>query len=304
VADPRALAAGLVTVTVWASAFVGIRSAGRHLSPGPLTLGRLLVASLILSVFAVRRREPLPRGGTLGLVAGCGLLWLGLYNLALNDAERRVDAGTAAMLVGTGPIFIAVLAGLFLREGFPRRLLVGMAIAFLGSVVIGTATSSHSASAGVGAALCIVAALAYAGGVVMQKPALKGHSPLQVTWLACLVAATACLPFAPELWDQARKAPVSSLLWAAYLGAAPTALGFVLWAYALSRTTAGRLGSLTYLVPPLAVLMGWALLSETPPLLAVLGGGLCLAGVIYAQSARRPRRDGAPEGLVAHAPRS
>jgi drug/metabolite transporter (DMT)-like permease len=72
-----------------------------------------------------------------------------------------------------------------------------------------------------------------------------------------------------------------------YLGAGPTAIGFVTWAYALARTTAGRMGSTTYLVPPLAVLLGWALLGESPPLLALPGGALCLAGVALA---RRPRR--------------
>ena len=51
----------------------------------------------------------------------CGVLWLGVYNVALNAAERRVDAGTAAMLVNVGPILIAILAGTLLHgEGFPR----------------------------------------------------------------------------------------------------------------------------------------------------------------------------------------
>ena len=286
-ADPRALAAALTTVCLWASAFVGIRSAGHHLSPGALALARLLVASLILSAVYLRRREPLPRGRTLGCVVACGLLWFGLYNVVLNEAERRVDAGTAAMLVGTGPILIALLAGLFLKEGFPKRLLVGMAVAFAGSATIGVATSSQSSAAGWGSALCLLAALAYAGGVVFQKPALRSQSALQVTWLACLVGTLACLPFMPQLWSQASGAPTSSLLWAAYLGAFPTAVGFVAWAYALSRTTAGRMGAVTYLVPPLAVLMGWAFLSESPPALALVGGALCLAGVVYARSTGR-----------------
>ena len=45
--------------------------------------------------------------------------------IALNAGERRVDAGTAAMLIGIGPIVVAILAGLVLREGFPRALVVG-----------------------------------------------------------------------------------------------------------------------------------------------------------------------------------
>ena len=75
-----------------------------------------------------------------------------------------------------------------------------------------------------------------------------------------------------------------------YLGAFPTAVGFSTWAYALARTSAGRLGATTYLVPPLALLMGWALLGETPPALAVLGGAICLAGVAVA--GRAPRHGG------------
>ena len=47
-----ALIAALVTVVLWASAFVGIRSAGRTLSPGPLTLGRLLVGTVVLALIA------------------------------------------------------------------------------------------------------------------------------------------------------------------------------------------------------------------------------------------------------------
>jgi len=68
-----------------------------------------------------------------------------------------------------------------------------------------------------------------------------------------------------------------------YLGVFPTAVGFMTWAYALSRTTAGRMGATTYLVAPLAILMGWAFLSETPAALAFLGGALCLGGVVLAR---------------------
>jgi drug/metabolite transporter (DMT)-like permease len=64
---------------------------------------------------------------------------------------------------------------------------------------------------------------------------------------------------------------------------APTAIGFVAWAYALARTSAGRLGSTTYLAAPIAILLGWALLGETPPWLALLGGALCLGGVVIAR---------------------
>jgi drug/metabolite transporter (DMT)-like permease len=128
--DIPALLAGLVTVVAWGSAFVGIRSAGHSLSPGSIALGRLLVCSALLGAVALWRREPLPRRRDLLTIAAHGVLWLGVYSVSLNAAERRADAGTAAMLVNLGPILIALLAGLVLHEGFPCGLFAGLALAF------------------------------------------------------------------------------------------------------------------------------------------------------------------------------
>ena len=282
-AEPLALAAALVTVTLWASAFVGIRDAGRAIGAGPLSLGRLLVAATVLGALVAVRREALPPRADLPRLVLFGVLWLAAYNVMLNAAERHVDAGTAAMLVNVGPVFIALLAGLLLREGFARALLGGCAIALAGAALIGSATSGRGVHAGWGAALCLAAALAYAGGVVAQKPLLERTSALQVTFLGCAVAAVACLPFAPALVDDVGSAGAGPVAWMAYLGAVPTAMGFTTWAYALRRTTAGKMGATTYLVPPLAVLMGWMLLGEAPPALALAGGALCLAGVAVAR---------------------
>ena len=281
-----ALGAGLVTVSLWASAFVGIRSASQHLSPGALALGRLTIASLALGSIVLWKREPLPSRRDVGAIALVGLFWFGLYNLALNAAERRVDAGTASMLVNVGPIILAVLAGFVLHEGFPRRLFAGCAIALAGVVVIGTATSNQGVAASWGALLCVAAAVFYAIGVVTQKPVLARVSPLMVTWLACTFGAIVCLPFAFSLARQLPDAPASSVGWMVYLAIAPMAIGFLTWGYALARTTAGRMGSITYLVPPIAIFLGWLLLGETPVGLAIVGGAICLAGVIVAQ--RRP----------------
>ena len=276
------LAAG-ITVVLWSSAFVGIRFAGRDFQAGPLALGRLLVGSVALGLLVLARREPLPPRRALRGVVLCGVLWFAIYNVALNAAERSLDAGIAALLVNVGPIFIAILAGLILKEGFPRLLVVGCVVAFAGAAAIGVSTAHHVHGAGWGAVLCLVAALTYAGGVVAQKPALGHSSPLAVTWLACVVGAVCCLPYAPALVDQVGHAGDGALAWMGYLGLVPTAIGFLTWAYALSHTDAGRMGSTTYLVPPVALALGWVILGEVPPLLAVPGGILCLAGVALAR---------------------
>jgi drug/metabolite transporter (DMT)-like permease len=194
------------------------------------------------------------------------------------------------MLVNVGPILIAIFAGLILREGFPSRLFTGCLVSFAGAVIIGLATSRRGLHESLGAVLCLVAAFAYAGGVVAQKPVLRHTSPLMVTWLACTIGAVSCLPYAGTLVHGLGHARGSTIVWTIYLGVAPTAIGFLTWAYALSRTTAGRMGSTTYLVPPLALLLGWMFLGEVPPLLVLPGGALCLAGVALARTGGRRAR--------------
>jgi drug/metabolite transporter (DMT)-like permease len=238
---------------------------------------------LVLGSVVAVRREPLPCRNDLFRIATFGVLWLCVYSVALNAAERRVDAGTAAMLVNVGPIVIAVLAGLLLAEGFPRTLLAGCAVSFAGAAIIGISTSDHGLTPSWGAVLCLVAAFAYAGGVVAQKPLLARVSPLQVTFLASVAATIVCLPFTGALVREAGDARAGALGWTVYLGLVPTGIGFIAWAYALSRTTAGRMASTTYLVTPVAILLGWAILGETPPSLAFAGGVLCLVGVAVAR---------------------
>ena len=235
------------------------------------------------------RREGLPARAAWRAILICGVLWFGVYNVALNEGERYVDAGTAAMLVNVGPILIAVLAGIVLKEGFPLPLVLGCAVAFAGALVIGSATRSDDPTSTSGVLLCLLAAVAYAAAVVAQKPALAHASALQITFGSCLVGTIACLPFAPQLAGEVADAGADSIAWTIYLGLFPTALAFTTWAYALSRTTAGRLGVTTYLVPPIAVLMGWIVLGEQQPALALAGGALCLAGVVVARAGARAR---------------
>ena len=298
--DWLALGAALLTVGLWASAFVGIRAVADDLSPGPFALGRLLVASAALAMIVAIRRPALPVGRRdLALIGVSGVIWFGGYFVALNAGEGLVDAGTAAMLVNVGPILIAIFAGLFLREGFPPRLVLGAAIAFAGTAIIGITTGSRAGaeSAPLGVALCLLAALAYAIGVTVQKPALARVPALTVTWLACTVGTVVTLPFLPQLVDELETAPGDALAWIVYLGIFPTAIAFTTWAFALNRTSAGRLGSTTYLVPPVAIGLAWLMLNEVPPALALVGGALCIGGVIMARSRGRlglsPRRTSA-----------
>ncbi|SFF20444.1 DMT family transporter [Streptomyces mirabilis] len=283
------LAAGAATVTVvlWASAFVSIRSAGAAYSPGALALGRLLAGSVALGTLCLVRAEGWPPRAAWRGIAISGLLWFGFYMVVLNWGEQQVDAGTAALVVNIGPLLIALLGSRLLGDAMPPRLLAGMAVSFAGAVAVGLSMSGEGGSSVLGVVLCLLAAVGYAAGVVAQKPALGRASALQVTTFGCLVGTVACLPFAGQLVHDVANAPANATLNVLYLGVFPTALAFTTWAYALARTTASRMGATTYAVPALVVTMSWLFLDEVPALLTLAGGALCLTGVAVSRS--RPR---------------
>ncbi|MGB9376384.1 MAG: DMT family transporter [Mycobacteriales bacterium] len=274
------IAAVLTTVVAWASAFVAIRGIRGDFTPGALALGRLATGAVALSVVVlIRRAWVRPTAREWGLLLVCGVMWFAIYNVALNAAEQRIDAGTAAMLIAVGPVLIALLAGALLGEGFPRWLLIGAGVAFAGAVLIGVATARGATTDVIGALLCLLAAVTWAIGVLAQKPVLRRLPALQVTQIACTVGAIACLPYAGQLIHDGRSASAGAISALVYLGLVPTAIAFVTWAYALSRMDAGRLGVTTYLVPTMTVLIAWPVLGEVPPGLAIAGGALALLGV-------------------------
>jgi drug/metabolite transporter (DMT)-like permease len=285
------LAAVGVTLVFWASAFVAIRYLGDDFSPGALSLGRLLVGALCLGVVALSRGLPRPTSRQWVSIVTIGVLWFGVYNVALNAGERRVDAGTAAMLIQISPVLIAVLAAIFLNEKFSAYLAGGLALAFAGVGLISLSGSDGSDHDVLGVALCLLSAFVYSISLILQKPLVAKLPAIHVVWLACTVGAIVCLPFLGQLIDQARDAPVSSSLWLAYLGIFPTAIAFTTYAYALRHMSASSLGVTTYLVPPITIVMGLVFLDEAPPTMAYVGGALALVGVAVARRKPRTRAD-------------
>ncbi|MCK2023275.1 DMT family transporter [Microbacterium sp. kSW2-24] len=280
---PLVLIAALVTVVLWASAFIGIRGAGPHFDPGALALLRMAVGSLVLAIIAVRHGIRLPARRHLWLVAVWGVGWFCVYNLALNAAERTLDAGTAAMVVNLAPLMVVVFSGLFLREGFPKPLIIGAPIAFLGVVLIGMNSQAAEGEGPdlTGLLLALLAAVMYAGCTLLQKHLLSaGSDATTLTWLGAMAGTVALLPWTGSLIGAMQSAPLGSTLWVVYLGIFPTAIAFTTWAYVLQRSTAGQTSATTYVVPAVAILMSWAILGEVPTPLMFLGGALCLLGVL------------------------
>ncbi len=279
---PWFVAVLVVTLILWASAFVGIRVAVLHYSPGSLALLRFLVASTILSTYLLvsGRWRALAKASAkdwLGVLA-LGLTGVVIYHLALNAGERTVSAGAASLLVNTTPLFTVILAAVFLRERLGRRAWLGLGIAFAGAALVSLGTDDGFAFSS-GVIWILVAAIGQAVYFIVQKDMLGRFGALELTAGSLVCGCVMLLPFAPELGQTLRQAPTRATLVALYLGIGPSAIAYVSWAFIVAKISVSKAVSFLYLVPVIAFAMGWLWLGEEPSPLSIVGGAATIAGV-------------------------
>jgi drug/metabolite transporter (DMT)-like permease len=277
----RAVAAAAGTVVLWASAFPAISVAVNDLGAAGLSVARLSVAAFALACVSVFVRVRRPRARDLPLIAVCGFSGMTLYQLLLNTGERTVPAGTASLLIATAPIYSALIATALLGERSTARRWIGGAIAFAGSAVI---AASHGLSFGASALVVLAAAVAQATYHVAQKPLLARYTGLEVTAYATWCGTLFILPWAAALAHTLPRASTAAIASAVFLGIAPSALGFVLWGYAMARMEVGRATTALYLVPAVAILIALVWLGQAPDANELAGGAVALTGVIVANT--------------------
>lgn len=281
--SPKVLAAIVGTLLAWSSAFVVIRAVGEVFPPAELAFLRMAVAVPLLALLMIGKKWVAPTLREWILISAFGIGWFTTYIVALNTAELSIDAGTASFIVNIGPLLIAVGASMFLGESLPRNLLAGAVVSLSGVGLIAWSTSTSDNFDIAGVLWALVATVTYAIGVLTQKPALKRISSAQVTFLGAVISLIPLLFWAPSAIGHFVSASPDAAFGIVWLGAIPTALGYGLWGYALTRMPAGRLGVSTYLVPPLVVVESFLLLGETAHPIAILGGAIALAGVWWSR---------------------
>ena len=276
-------------VILWSSGYVVVRLTMPDAGPVRFLAWRFGLAAVLLAAAAAMVRAPwATRSIDYGHMAFVGLL---VHGLGLGGVwvalDLGVEAGVAALVMGTQPLITAALAVSLIGERIDRRMAAGLVLGFLGVTLV-----IHHKLAGVGnpagLAAVVIAVVAMTLGVLYQKRRCAHIDLVTGSAVQLAFAGAACLAVAWWIDDR----PVEwTLRIFAVLGWSVLVLSIaaVLLLYRfLRRGDASRVSSLFYLVPPVTALMAWAVFRETLGPLALAGMALTAVGVALVAAGPAP----------------
>jgi drug/metabolite transporter (DMT)-like permease len=279
--DARVWLALVTVYLVWGSTFIALAIVVRDFPPYLSMAMRHLVAGAALLGFVLprgdREQDPIGRKQVrAGLIFG-GLLFL-LGHGSLAWAQQTVPAGVAALLVGSIPIWMALLD----RVAFGRRLhasaYVGFALGFAGLAFLFDPFGEGSVDR-LGALAIVLSALCWAAGSLYSRGAPLPKRPLVSAGLASLCGGVLLFATSVVLGELGQvHFSLDALLALGYLVVAGTFIGFTAYVWLLRVAPISLVATYAYVNPIVAVFLGWALLGEEITVqMAVAGSAVVIA---------------------------
>jgi len=280
--DARVWLALVTVYIVWGSTFIALAIAVRDLPPYLAMAMRHLVAGVALLAVSFPRgdrgADPIGRKHVgAGFVFG-GLLFL-LGHGSLAWAQQTVSAGVAALLVGSIPIWMALLD----RIAFGRRLhpsaYVGFALGFIGLAFLFDPFGEGSVDR-LGALVIVLSALSWAAGSLYSRDAPLPKRPLVSAGLAALCGGVLLMAASIALGELGDvRFTLDALLAVGYLVVIGTLVGFTAYVWLLRVAPISLVATYAYMNPIVAVFLGWALLGEEITVQMAVAGSLVVIAV-------------------------
>jgi O-acetylserine/cysteine efflux transporter len=290
----RAVAALAAAGVAWGTSVPLSKAALGWLPPAWLVAFRFTLAAAVLLVMVDRAalraalRWPLLAWGAVGL---------GGSVLVQNDGLARTSVTHAALLIGAGPVLVAVIAAAWHHNVARPLAWAGFAVSLGGVLVVASGRGGGATS--LGDALVLASVLLASTLTVAQARMLEGHDPAAVTAVQFLGAAAGSLPVAllsgglPSL-PPAGGAGLGAVLAVAGLALIGTLVPFTLFAYGQRQVSTEVAGGFLNLEPLVGALVGVVAFGDPAGSRLLVGavaivGGIVLSSVTGLRRRARPR---------------
>lgn len=275
----KALILLLITITMWSTAFIGIRYLMlKGFSAGGLSLSRYGVASIVmLIIFIKQKNKTIPSLLDLMRFAILGFFGFFSYNVFLNSGEARITAASANFIIAQAPIVVALLAYVFFREKITKLGILGFCIALVGAGII-FLSSDDTSFEFVG--ICFVYLACFSGAIysIFQKSVLTKFHPIEAVAYFIWFGTSMLLIYSKEAFVEISSADLTSILVIIYIGVFPGALGYLFWGYVFRNLKATVAISSLYFMPIISIFLSWLFLNEVEDIFGIIGGIVSVIG--------------------------
>lgn len=285
--DARDWALFLGISLIWGSSFLLMAEALEGFTPGVVTLGRAGLGATVLWLMRWRLRpgHRIDRTDRTKIVL-LGIVWVALPFTLFPIAQQWINSAVTGLLNGSTPVLVTLVSVFLVRVRPSPRQLVGLAVGFLGILLISLGAAGEGSSQARGVLLVLGATTCYGFALNMAPPLQARYGAIVLMSNVMTVATIAVLPYALiDLGDN--RLDATAVLALAAVGCVGT--GFAYW---IMTTLVGRVGSIrasfiTYLIPVVSLLLGVLLRDDEVTALALVGTPVTIVGAFLA--ARRSR---------------
>lgn len=275
----------VISTIFFSGAFIAGKFSVREFPPFSLTFFRFLIASLIIFVILIMKdeqwrikKQEIPLFLSLGIIGMVG------YHIFFFLALKYTSAVNTSLIAAMNPIITTTLSIIFLRERISKRALLGIAISFLGVLLIvtnGSLSMLVNLKFNIGDILMVIAVLCFSIYFIMLKGALKKHSPLKCTSYAFLFCTLALIPFTFYEISTGYLRDTTLLGWSSifYMAIFCSVIGYLIQQISIKNIGPSKTSLYVNLTPIFSMVLAYFILNEHITFIKIFAATLIILGV-------------------------
>jgi drug/metabolite transporter (DMT)-like permease len=279
----------LITALIWGSTFVATKICLGYISPIELMAFRFAIGLPVLFVLMLINRSGLKFGTHKGRLLAASLVIAAHFFIQITGIKYTTATNTG-WIIALSPLVVAALSAIFLREKITGKILIGIAVATVGILLL--ISKGHlgefSWLSSYGDWLVLASAHTWAIYTVMTRDISRDLNPLAVTFFLLIPSAVISMLSVVLFsdWHRFANIPPEAIISILFLGILGTALGHWFWQLGVARIGASRAGIFLYLEPVATTAIALPYLREPLGIFTIVGGLAVLLGVWISQYER------------------